>query len=143
MNLTMLRKALFSPYFMGLIAVFFCSATAISCKKDATVVEPTVCLTCDRDKLLGTYTVTKGCTNLGINAGDYSNITAGSANNGVVIDGDINATVSGSSFTIVKQTISGVVLSGSGGLSGKSLTMTVTLTQGTSSSSCNLTFEKQ
>lgn len=143
MNLTILRRIFFTPYLTGLIAVFLFSFTAISCKKDATVVEPAACLTCDRDKLLGTYTVTKGCTLLGIAPGDPANITAGSANNAIVIDGDINATVSGSSFTLVKQTIGGYVLSGNGSLGGKSLTMTLTFTQGTSSSSCNLTFEKQ
>ncbi len=131
------------PYILGAIVAFALSFTAISCKqKEAETVVP-ACLTCDRDKITGTYTISKGCTLLGIDVGDFSNITAGSANNAIVIDGNINATVSGSSFTIVKQTISGVVLSGSGALSGKVLTMTLTLTQGTSSSSCNLTFDKQ
>lgn len=143
MNLTMLRKALFTPYFMGLITVLFFSFTAISCKKDVAVVEPAACLTCDRDKLLGAYIVTKGCTLLDIKPGLPSNITAGSANNAIIIDSDINATVSGSSFTLVKQIINGYVLSGNGSLGGKSLTMTITLTQGTSSSSCVVTFEKQ
>jgi hypothetical protein len=130
------------PYFMGAIVAFMLSFTAISCggKDDPVVPEnPTAA----RDKFLGTYSVTKGCTILGITTGDYSNITSGAANNAIVIDGNINATVSGSNFTIIKQTISGTVLSGSGALNGKTMTMTLTLTQGTSSSSCALTFEKQ
>jgi hypothetical protein len=125
----------------SIFCAFTLSFTAMSCKKEAAV-DP-VCNTCARDKFLGTYTVSKGCTLLGISPGDFSNVTAGSADNAIVIDGDINATVSGSSFTIIKQTISGVVLSGSGSLSGKVMTMTLTLTQGTSSSSCTLTFDKQ
>jgi hypothetical protein len=137
-----LIKKVFTPYFIVFASLFTLTFTVISCKKDTPTPEP-ACLTCERDKFLGTYTVSKGCTVLGISVGDFSNITAGSANNAIVIDGDINATVSGSGFTIVKQTISGLVLSGSGNLSGKTMTMTVTLTQGTSSSSCSLTFDKQ
>ncbi len=142
MHLFFPKKTQWSPYFMGIIAAFLLSSSVISCKKEA---DPVVIEnpTAARDKLLGTYTVTKGCTLLGINPGDFSNITSGSANNAIIIDGDINATVSGSNFTIIKQTISGIVLSGNGSLSGKTLTMTLTLTQGTSSSSCTLTFEKQ
>jgi hypothetical protein len=136
------KKTQILPYFMGAIAAFMLSFTAISCvEKDDPVVPESP--TAARDKFLGTYSVTKGCTLLGISTGDYSNITSGSANNAIVIDGDINATVSGSNFTIIKQTISGVILSGSGSLSSKTMTMTLTLTQGTSSSSCTLTFEKQ
>lgn len=141
MNSSNLKKSIWLS-FAAILFAFGLSFTAISCKKDATVVTP-ACETCDRDKFLGTYTVSKGCTVLGIDPGDFSNITAGSANNAIVIDGSINATVNGSSFTIIKQTISGVVLSGSGNLSGKTMTMTLTLTQGTSSSSCNVTFDKQ
>ena len=123
-------------------SVFVLFLLLSACKPDPVVVEPT-CPTCPRDKFLGTYSVTKGCTLLGIDTGTPTNITAGAADNGIAIDGDIQATVSGTSFSIVKQTINSVVLSGNGGLSGKTLTMTLTLTQGTSSSSCNLTFEKQ
>jgi hypothetical protein len=127
---------------LSILCAFTLSFTAISCKKEAAVVE-TPCPTCERDKFTGAYLVSKGCTLLSINVGDGLNVTAGSANNAIVIGGDINATVSGSSFTIIKQTLSGVVLSGSGSLSGKTMTMTLTLTQGTSSSSCTLTFDKQ
>ena len=141
MQLILKKNTPILPYFMGAVVAFMLSFTAISCGKEDTVAPESP--TAARDKFLGTYSVTKGCTLLGIDAGDFSNITSGSANNAIVIDGDINATVSGSNFTIVKQTISGVVLSGNGALSGKTMTMTLTLTQGTSSSSCSLTFEKQ
>jgi hypothetical protein len=131
-----------SKYQILVLSILFAltSIGTYSCKKDEVVAEnPTAA----RDLFLGTYNVSRGCTVLGIDAGDFTNITAGSASNAIVIDGSINATVSGGSFTMVKQTINGVVLSGSGGLSGKTLTMTLTLTQGTSSTSCNLTCDKQ
>jgi hypothetical protein len=109
-------------------------------KKEETVA---ACDTCARDKFLGTYNVTKGCTILGIDPGDFSNISAGSANNAISIDGAFDATVSGSSFTIVKSNVGGTVISGSGSLSGKTLTMTITGTVSSSSINCNLTLEKQ
>jgi hypothetical protein len=122
------------------LLTFIGTVTFFSCKKEATVV---ACDTCARDKFLGTYSVTKGCTVMGIDPGDAINITAGAANNGLSLDGTLDATVSGSSFTIVKSNQSGAIISGSGNLSGSNLTMTITGSVGSSSVNCNLTLEKK
>jgi hypothetical protein len=88
----------------------------------------------DREKFLGTYTVSQVC--VGEGSSNYTmTISAGSGNDGLQLTASgpftytLTATVSGSNLTIPQQLISGggesVFISGNGTLSGNILTITL------------------
>ena len=109
-------------------------ATA-SCKKDETP---------DRDKFLGAYTVVETCGS-GNDSYDITIIESGTAENAVIIvnlydfGAQISATVSGNNITIPSSTTGGITYSGNGTISGNTLTVTFTVSDGSASDNCTAT----
>lgn len=143
-------KKVFKPFMMmatvaGILAVSSCTKT---CDEGY---EGSDCKTEVRAKFLGNYHGTEQCT-----AGndEYNVVIAASSTDvvKVTISNVYNqgftatASVSGSSLTIESQTVvSGVVVSGTGSVSGdgKNLTLTYSIGDGTTNNSCTFTGEKQ
>lgn len=108
----------------------------------------TNCDTEERAQFLANYSVSESCT-----SGNYTySIEVGTSSTDVtkvIISNfgdygvDVVATVNGSSLTIANQTVGGGTFSGSGQLSGNILTITYSVTAGTSTDSCTMTCTKQ
>lgn len=119
----------------------------------ATGFEGSECQTETRAKFFGTYNAIESCSESG-NFTYQINITTSAANATTVlinnfygVGATVNATVSGSALTIPNQTVSvsgeSATFSGSGQLSGNILTLSYTVTVGTSSESCTANCTKQ
>jgi hypothetical protein len=106
------------------------------------------CDTEERAKFLGTYNVSESCT-----SGNYTySVTVSTSSSSVasiIISnfGDygvnVTGTVSGSAVTIASQSVGGGQFQGSGQISGNIMTITYTVTAGTSTDSCTMTCTKQ
>lgn len=115
------------------------------CKKDKTL---------DREKFLATYAVVENCPSTGTDNYDIIITASSTGDNGVIISGfygvaglTVTGTVSGNTLTIPQQTVNvqgtGVTISGSGTLTGNTLTATYTLTVGPLSETCSMTCTKR
>lgn len=143
-------KKVFKPFMMmatvaGILAVSSCTKT---CDEGY---EGSDCKTEVRAKFLGNYHGTEQCT---VGNDEYNVVIAASSTDvvKVTISNVYNqgftatASVSGSSLTIESQTVvSGVVVSGTGSVSGdgKNLTLTYSIGDGITNNSCTFTGVKQ
>jgi len=101
-------------------------------------------------KFVGTYSSTEVCSPPD-NSGTWtSSISASSTGDNAIVIGNfgnsgssVTASVSGSNITIPTTTIGTAVTSGSGVLSGNSLTISYTLTNGVTNYTCTMTMVKQ
>ena len=112
--------------------------------------EGATCATVQRDKFIATYNVNESCT-----SGNFTysiTVTSSSTNISSIIitnfgDYTVNVTgtvnENGTSITIPNQTVGGGNFSGSGQINGDILTITYTVTAGTSTDTCTMTCTKQ
>jgi hypothetical protein len=106
------------------------------------------CATLERAKFIGTYNVTEACT-----SGNFTySLTITESSTGIsaaIIGnfGDFNVNVTGTAdgniLTIANQTVGGGTFQGSGQITGNILTITYTVTAGTSTDDCTMTCTKQ
>lgn len=112
--------------------------------------EGAACATVQRDKFIATYNVNESCS-----SGNFTySITVTTSSTGIssiIITnfGDYTVNVTGTvnengtSITIPNQTVGGGTFSGSGQISGDILTITYTVTAGSSTDTCTMTCTKQ
>ncbi|MCF8258204.1 MAG: hypothetical protein K9J06_11655 [Flavobacteriales bacterium] len=106
------------------------------------------CQTEERTKFIGSYSVTEACT-----SGNYTySLTVTTSATGVdkiVAQNfgdygvDLVGTVDGSNVTFANQTVGGGTFSATGQLTGSILTISYTVTAGSSTDSCTITATKQ
>jgi hypothetical protein len=106
------------------------------------------CQTEERAKFIGSYSVTEACT-----SGNYSysmTITTSSTGVDKIVaqnfgdySVDLIGTVDGSSVSFANQTVGGGTFSATGQISGSILTISYTVTAGSSNDSCTITATKQ
>ncbi|MFN0214260.1 MAG: hypothetical protein ACKVT2_08390 [Saprospiraceae bacterium] len=105
---------------------------ASSCKKDKTP---------DRDKFLGAYSVVETCGS-GNDTYDLTILESGTSENAIIVANlygsgtQLSATVSGSNVTIASQVALGITWSGSGSISGNTLTISFMVSAGGASDNC-------
>ena len=95
-----------------------------------------------REKFLGAFSAIETCGG-GNDTYSITIIESGSSEDAVVLGNlydwgePLNATISGSNITIPSQLTSGLTFSGSGSISGNTLTINFTVSDGTNSDNCN------